>query len=436
MNFLRRTLTGFALSLALTTCFGGQLFASSHSSSSSESDCSIGCSDGSDCKKVCVSRASVREGCIFVPERTEMQLDGECGLEPVLIPGANLYFREQGREHESGPTIVFVPPTGLTSDVWRCQQEELSKCYRTIAVDLRGTGRSDVTDPEAIAYTHQVFANDIYAMLNDPVLHVGSNVIMVGCELGGSIGIVYAASFPDEISKLVLVNSGPGLYFVNDCALDPACDQTIPCGDDGSCCAINCGTVCWPFPMITQNDTYESSNILQCCTFICSGENEEEFEACYEQCVVDYNAWVFPRRYLNEPCQPKLANLQALCVQSFSAATISGVIENIIYNAWSQDLRPLLDQIDVPTLICIGTIDEALPNGAGIYLNNNINHSKLAKFEDKGHLLQATAYKQFNKVLKTFVKNRHFPAFIDIPNKGCCVCPLIKPVPLFRCSEG
>lgn len=444
MNYLSKNVAGFVLSLALTTCFGVQIEASSrssHSSSghSSKHHCSIGCSDSSSksCKDVCGSGARVHEGCVFVPERQEIVLDSEtCEPMQVTVPGANLYYRDMGKSKHGRPTIVFVHSLGATSDSWRCQQEQLSKCFRTIAVDLRGNGRSDVTDPESIQYTHELFANDIFMMLQDPALNVSEKVIFVGNGIGGSIGIVFATAYSDMLCKLVIVNSGPGLYLVNDCAVSPYCDPQYACGEsEGSCCDFTgCTSLCWPYPSFTEQSLQQQAYALECGFYNCYNAGEEGFDDCLTQSFSNYFAWEFPVTILNEPCQPQLASLQAQSVMAITQTVFNEVLSNIIYNAWTQDLRPLLELIEVPTLICIGTLDLEVPNGAGIYLNNHIAHSKLVKFENKGHMPQATSYKKFNKVLKSFIEHKHFPEFLDVPDTGCCVCPLIKPLPFIPCS--
>ena len=386
MSYLSRNVTGIALSIALTMCFAAGLSAdarknhlsSKHLSSKHQSrkHCSIGCSQCSSsssssnlCKKVCKSHSPVREGCIFVPERTETVIDPSTCL-PIseIVPGANLYYREQGRCYHGKPTIIFVPPLAGTSDVWHCQQAELSKCYRTIAVDLRGTGRSDVTDPSTIQYTHQLFANDIHAMLQDPTLDVDKNIIFVGNAMGGSIGIVYATTYPGEVAKLVMINSGPGLYLVNNCAVSPTCDPSFACTAPNSCCDLNgCVPICWPFPIFTATSLSNEQTITSCTIESCLASPGGDPDICIPQSISNFYAWDVPLTIFNEACQPALANVQAQTVQALTQVSLDGVLSNILTNAWTQDLRPLLRHVDVPTLICIGSIDERVPNGAGLF---------------------------------------------------------------------
>lgn len=434
MNSLKSYVACFSWFVALALSFTASLAAESHKS---HRRCSIECSECSShpCKKVCNAGAYVQEGCVFVPDRVETVTDPtSCLPVQVTVPGANLYYRQQGEGCRNSPTIVFIPPLLGTSDAWRCQQAEFSKCFRTIAVDLRGTGRSEATDPESIQYTHQLFANDIYAMLQDPSINVTGKVILVGNALGGSIGLVYATSYPSQVAKLVMVNSGPGLYVVNDCAVDPSCDPTIPCTTGGSCCDLNnCQSTCWPYPSFTNSQLEENFDIIGCSFEYCYGTCGD-CPSCEFQPLINYFSWLIPLSIFNEPCQPALANVQAQAVQAAVQVALNDVYENILYYAMSQDLRPYLSSVRVPTLICIGTIDQLVPNGAGLYLNKHIKHSRLVQFQGKGNEPQVTAYKQFNKVLDRFIQSKDFPCFTNIPDKGCCICPLIVPEPFIPCS--
>ncbi len=429
-------LKSFAAGLALL--FAVSFSTSLAASSKHECKCTIECGEhSSQCCKVCSSNAFVQEGCIFVPDRYESLFDpNTCSASTEFVPGANLYYRLQGEGDEHSPTIVFIPPLEGTSDAWRCQQEEFSKCYRTIAIDLRGTGRSEATDPNSIHYTHQLFANDIFAMLQDPALNVTKNIVLVGNAVGGSIGIVYATTYPSQVSKLVLINSSPGLYVVSDCAVDPTCDPSIPCNTSGACCDIaNCQPICWPYPAFTYSSLISQFDLMGCEDEYCFATSVGDlFDECINQTAYNYFRWNLPLTVFNEPCQKDLGNAEDQGAQAATQLVFNGVFQNIIFNALTQDLRPLLPLIRAKTLICIGTIDEQIPNGAGIFLNHHIKHSKLAKFNGKGNELEITAYKQFNNVLQRFITAKEFPCFIDVPDRGCCVCPLVKPEPFIPCS--
>ena len=54
--------------------------------------------------------------------------------------GARIYWDEQGQ----GEPILLIMGLGWTSDLWHRSRPTLSSRYRTIALDNRGVGRSNV----------------------------------------------------------------------------------------------------------------------------------------------------------------------------------------------------------------------------------------------------------------------------------------------------
>jgi pimeloyl-[acyl-carrier protein] methyl ester esterase len=70
------------------------------------------------------------------------------------------------------------------------------------------------------------------------------------------------------------------------------------------------------------------------------------------------------------------------------------------------DLRPLLPQIKVPTLILHGDHDPIVPLGAAEYLRDRIKDSELMIFEGAGHAPFLEEPEQFNCLLEDFINER------------------------------
>jgi len=68
------------------------------------------------------------------------------------------------------------------------------------------------------------------------------------------------------------------------------------------------------------------------------------------------------------------------------------------------DLRGLLKDINMPTLIIHGDGDEVCPMQAGEYLYKNIKDSKLEVIKGAGHMPFYTRPQKFNSVLKEFIE--------------------------------
>ncbi|NHN43396.1 alpha/beta hydrolase [Halorubellus sp. JP-L1] len=102
----------------------------------------------------------------------------------------------------SGPPVVFVHPLGMSGTVWAPQLAALGDDYDVVAYDTRGhghTGGSDVT-----SYDMHLYASDLRALLD--ALDVDRPVI-VGSSMGGAVVQQYAATYPDDVAGVALVDT-------------------------------------------------------------------------------------------------------------------------------------------------------------------------------------------------------------------------------------
>ncbi len=348
------------------------------------------------CSKLDTKDCKVKKKCITVPARN---------TDAGYIPAADIYVRIQGKSDRKKPALLFVHGNGFSSDSFKCQQDELCDCYTTIAVDLRGFGRSSKTtpkpssDPNSIDYSYEIWADDIKSVLDQLGI---KHVVWVGSSNGGNIGIVYSLRYPGTITKLVLQDTDPLVTELDPTCTDNTC-QILPSCD-------------WQYPAETLCQLQFFGQII----------SQIGYEAFIQQ-------FLAPAFY-NEPCQDELINAQNYTVEGFLTETLP-ILLNISTGAQAEDLRPLLGQITVPTLIAYGSIDAVVPPGAAIYMHENIPGSILAEFTGKGHQVQVTAYKQFNKLLKEFISSCSMPDFTKVFDEGCCVCPKVRPVYFKQCDK-
>jgi pimeloyl-ACP methyl ester carboxylesterase len=122
------------------------------------------------------------------------------------MPKANLgeieiYYEEQGR----GESVLLAPPSWWPCDTWNVGVVPfLSKRYRTIIFDVRGTGYSSKPDH---GYTIRQFAQDCAALL----AHLSvSRCHAVGFALGGQIVQALAIERPDLVATLTIGAAGAG----------------------------------------------------------------------------------------------------------------------------------------------------------------------------------------------------------------------------------
>lgn len=223
------------------------------------------------------------------------------------------------------------------------------------------------------------------------------------------VGINFAARYPNQLRKLVLVSGAP-VFYTTDVGVTPFCDCPTP--TDGAC---------YPFAK-TDIDLLFQNISLVCC---------ETTTGNLAQCLTDQILSLF----LNEQCDA--ANEQALLLQRsqqlasyrlsvFLEPCSLEVEENVANNALRQDQRSLLAQIQVPTLIMYGLIDNYVAPQNSSFLHSAIENSFLIGFVGKGHLPNNTAVSQFNSELVKFIKG-NTPKIPYVVSGPCDVCdvPLI-----------
>lgn len=99
-------------------------------------------------------------------------------------------------------TLVFIHGFGGRASQWQYQLAFFGQENRAIALDLRGHGQS--SRPHS-AYTMSETLSDIHAALDK--LNVTGPFILVGHSFGGAIVSEYAAEYPEQVERLVLVAS-------------------------------------------------------------------------------------------------------------------------------------------------------------------------------------------------------------------------------------
>lgn len=98
-----------------------------------------------------------------------------------------------------GEALVLLHGWPVTWYEWHKVMPELAKHYTAIAPDLRGTGDSE--KPKN-GYEKRNVAEDIHQL----VRKLGYNQInLVGHDIGGMVAYAYAAAYPQEVRRLVLM---------------------------------------------------------------------------------------------------------------------------------------------------------------------------------------------------------------------------------------
>lgn len=133
-------------------------------------------------------------------------LAGAAGAEPpaagvavrtAVVDGLTLQYLEAGR----GPAVVLLHGYAETSRMWRPLMPQLADRHRVIAPDLPGIGGSAIpADGQDMASA----ARRIHALVRQLGIE---RAVVVGHDIGLMVAYAYAAQFPDEVDRLVLMDA-------------------------------------------------------------------------------------------------------------------------------------------------------------------------------------------------------------------------------------
>ncbi|MBW1783256.1 MAG: alpha/beta hydrolase [Deltaproteobacteria bacterium] len=101
-----------------------------------------------------------------------------------------------------GKPILCVHGITANCRCWDVMAEALSPAHRVLAMDLRGRGLSG---KPATGYSIGHHIKDIRAILDDLGI---DRVVIMGHSLGAFISLVFGATFPDRVDRIILVDGG------------------------------------------------------------------------------------------------------------------------------------------------------------------------------------------------------------------------------------
>lgn len=136
-------------------------------------------------------------------EGSRSPLDALAGLDDLergtaRTNGVDTHYYRRG----AGPPVVFVHPMGMSATAWGHQLAALGDDFDVVAYDTRGHGHTGGSPRER--YTMELYALDLRALL--AALDV-SRPVLVGASMGGAIVQQYAATYPEDVAGLVLVDT-------------------------------------------------------------------------------------------------------------------------------------------------------------------------------------------------------------------------------------
>lgn len=118
----------------------------------------------------------------------------------IDIGGVRAHVRDQG--NPNGIPLVLIHGSGGSLHVWEGWAQELQSSARLISVDLPGHGLTGAW-PRNV-YTVEAYADFIEALVDKLKL---DRVVLAGHSLGGAVAWTFAATRPDRVSQIILVDA-------------------------------------------------------------------------------------------------------------------------------------------------------------------------------------------------------------------------------------
>jgi 3-oxoadipate enol-lactonase len=246
-------------------------------------------------------------------------------------------------EHGDGHPLLLLTGLGYAIWSWQRQLPVLSRRFRCIAVENRGTGRSPKPPGP---YSIEEMADDAAEALDGRRAHVA------GFSMGGYLAQTLALRHPQLVERLVLIctgTGGPGFVHVPE--------------ETAAAWEANAGRPPPEFARATMPLSFRAG---------WADEHPDEFERLLSD-------------RLEHPTPPECWRAQ------YDAC-----------NDWAARVTPV-ERLAAPTLVVHGDADRVVPYANGVELARRIPGARLERFAGAGHLLFLEEPERLNRLLEEFL---------------------------------
>ncbi|MGE3316221.1 MAG: alpha/beta fold hydrolase [Planctomycetaceae bacterium] len=261
-------------------------------------------------------------------------------MKKVSIGGSEIAVYDEG----SGPPILFVHGFPLSHEMWNSQIDALRETHRCIAPDLRGFGDSDITMG---IVSMEEFADDLVGLIK--ALGITEPVVYCGLSMGGYIAFPFLQKYGSHVRALILCNTR------------------------------------------AQADTTEGAqNRLKLAALAMAKGPDAALEA------------MMPRLFAADtPTQrPDVIEQMRRMIMKTNPIGIAAGLSGM---AARPDSTALLELIDVPTLVIVGTEDRITPPEDAKKMADAIPGAKFVEIEHAGHMSPMENPAAVNAALTTFL---------------------------------
>lgn len=261
-----------------------------------------------------------------------------------LRDGRSISYLEQG----SGPVLVLLHGWGMSSAVFAPIMGALSGCFRVLAPDLRGHGRS----APGPGYRLEDLAGDIEEWLETVQI---TDCCLFGWSLGGMVALDLAERLGDRLTRLILVS-------------------TTPC--------------------FVERESWKAGQPEAQVKILA-----RQFRRDPRQAMQDF----FLRQFDGEDIdEEKLLIFRRTLLDSSPLPTKEAGL-GCLDTLCRTDLRHR-GGVDVPTLVVHGTGDSIIPVAAGKYLSAYLPNAQWVALDRTGHAPFISRSEQCGALIRTFLR--------------------------------
>ncbi len=255
------------------------------------------------------------------------------------IRGIKISYEDVGK----GIPLVLIHGHPFDRSMWREQRTAFASKYRIIAPDLRGYGESEVSSDVTML---EEFARDIAALLDELK---ADNIVLCGLSMGGQIAFEFYRLFQEKVRALILADTFAQL-------------------DDAE----------------RKQARYDTA------------------ERLVREGMHDYAEEVLPKMIAPKTIKEQ-SEVAAHVLSMMRETSPKGAAAALRGRAERPDYTPLLPQINVPTLVVVGSLDEFTPVADAEFMRDRIPNSKMAVIEGAGHMPNLENPSEFNRIVENFL---------------------------------
>ena len=273
-------------------------------------------------------------------------------VNTTTVQGHTIAYLDEGQ----GPPVILIHGFGGSMWQWEHQQEALAEHYRVITLDMVGSGLSD--KPE-INYSPTFLLESVLGFMDNLGIQQAT---LIGNSLGAGVAIGMALTYPERVSKLVLISGFPAQILEN--IESPSYKRFITTRPPIWLARLATWLVGrWTTKHILQEIIYDPERVTPL---------------------------LIERSYQNR-------------VGHGSFYPLYSQIDQI--PEWETRFAPKLRNIVQPTLVIWGDHDRIFPPAVGQILHQTISHSKFFKVPNAGHIPQWENPQSVNPVLLQFFQS-------------------------------